>query len=157
MTEPDQEKKVEVEETLRRATKALKEKEKKEPGFHKQLERLATEKFRMRLEADPDLEKRLDDEFKKRRRLVEQKYRTQVVTFRIWIFTFLLVMMALETIAIFTIVIFNSLPSPLLDVDKLTLQVLVGATIAQVSAMFIVIIKSVFSDKLNEIIMSAHD
>lgn len=87
----------------------------------------------------------------------DQKFRNQIIDFRIQVFKFLLKMMAWETFAMLLIVVLDSLPFPVLDVDKLTLQVLVGATIAQISAMLIVIVKSVFSDTLNKLIMSGTD
>ena len=64
-------------------------------------------------------------------------------------------LMTLETITLFAIIILTSLPSIILLVADTTLQILVGATIAQISAMMIVIIRSVYSDTLNQIVVSA--
>jgi hypothetical protein len=91
-------------------------------------------------------------EFK--RKASDQKFRDQIVAFRLWLIVFILAMMALETIVLFVIIILASLPCPKLKIEPLTLQVLVGATIAQVSAMLIVIIRSVYSDSLNRLVMS---
>ena len=113
------------------AIKAFEEEEKKDPGVAKRFERLILQ-----------------------RESSDQKFRDQIVEFRKRVFRFLLWMMALETIVLFLIVILNSLPYPILNVDKLTLQILVGATIAQISTMLFVIIRSVFSNTLNKLIMS---
>ena len=45
--------------------------------------------------------------------------------------------------------------SQTLEISATTLQILIGATIAQISAMLIVIIRSVYSDTLNQLIMSS--
>lgn len=83
-----------------------------------------------------------------------QNLRDQIVNYRKCLFNFLLILMAFETVAMFVLVIVASLPSKILVIHDTTLQVLVGATIAQVSAMIIVIIRSVYSEGLNKFIMS---
>lgn len=82
----------------------------------------------------------------------EQDLRRQIIRFRRILFYFLLMLMTVETLAVFVIIVLASLPSPILAIKELTLQVLVGATIAQISAMLIVIIRSVYPDSLNKLI-----
>jgi hypothetical protein len=79
------------------------------------------------------------------------KFRLQIIKFRAFLFYFLLALMLMETITLFTIIILSSLDK--LEIEPLTLQILTGATIAQISAMIIVIIQSVFSDTLNQFVM----
>lgn len=79
------------------------------------------------------------------------KFRLQIIKFRGFLFYFLLALMLMETITLFTIIILASLEK--LKIAPLTLQILTGATIAQISAMIIVIIQSVFSDTLNQFVM----
>lgn len=102
-----------------------------------------------------DFDKPLTDiDFTTQKRKSDQAFRRQVVLFRTVLFYYLLVLMTIETLALSAIIVLASLPSKVLVIGDTTLQVLAGATIAQVSAMLIVIIKSVFSDSLNKIIMS---
>ncbi len=61
--------------------------------------------------------------------------------------------MTVETLALFIIIAFASFQT--LEISATTLQILIGATIAQISAMLIVIIRSVYSDTLNQLIMSS--
>jgi len=61
--------------------------------------------------------------------------------------------MTIETLALFLIIGFASFQT--LEISATTLQILVGATIAQISAMLIVLIRSVYSDTLNQLIMSS--
>lgn len=94
----------------------------------------------------------LKDRFEEQNKLTEQNFKDQILLYRQGFFVYLLVMMALETIVLFTIVILASVAThDILDINDTTLQVLVGATIAQVSTMLIVIIKSVYSDNLLEL------
>ncbi len=82
----------------------------------------------------------------------EQDLRRQIVDFRKLLLWYLIGFMTLETIALYTIVILTSLK--ILTIEPATLQILVGATIAEISAMLIVIVRSVYSNSLNKIIMS---
>jgi hypothetical protein len=88
------------------------------------------------------------------REIIGKAFGKQIVIFRICLFYFLVILMTLETATLFVIIILASLPSAVLKIGDTTLQILVGATIAQVSTMLIVIIRSVYADSLNTIIMS---
>lgn len=88
------------------------------------------------------------------RKKSEQDFRWQIVSFRQKLFRFLLFLMALETVSLFVLIILSSLPSKILVIADTTLQILVGVTLVQISAMIIVIIKSVYSDSLNQLIMA---
>jgi len=92
--------------------------------------------------------KQLESDQQARKNLLKQ-----IIVQRERLFVFLIILMAVETFVLFTIVIFASIPSPSirLTVNDTTLQILVGATIAQISAMVIIIIRSVFPDSLNKI------
>ena len=85
-----------------------------------------------------------------------ERLQSQLVFFRKRLLSFILILMACETVALFTIVILTSLPTKPLDIHDTTLQIFTSATIAQISAMLIIIVRSVFSDKLNPLIMSVH-
>jgi hypothetical protein len=75
---------------------------------------------------------------------------SQVVRFRERLFSFLILLMASETFMLFAIVIIDSIGG-IFHINDTTLQILVGATIAQISTMVIIIIKSAFPDSLNKI------
>ena len=98
-------------------------------------------------------EKKLSD-FYIEQQLSNQEFRRQVVSYRKGTFWLLVILMTAETLALYSIIILASLPSKILLIGDTTLQILVGATIAQTSLMMIVIIKSVYSDSLNKLIMS---
>jgi hypothetical protein len=135
----------------------------KPSGMENTIERLATEAYQEKKKTEPEFAKllarleKMGNIPKDPSELTLQTFREQLVLFRIWGIGFVLWMMALETIAIFLIVVLDSLPIPMLNVDKLTLQILVGATITQVSTMFYAIIRSVFSDTLNRLICKNRD
>jgi hypothetical protein len=81
---------------------------------------------------------------------IESDLLIQIILFRHEIFSFSIKMMCYETIILFFIIIMSSIK--IIDIDRMTLQILVASTIAQVSAMIIIIIKSIFPDSLNKII-----
>lgn len=83
--------------------------------------------------------------------LAEQDFLTQILFFRKSLFYFLISLMSVETFLLFLLVFLKALPMLKFSINDTTLQILVGATIAQISAMVIVIIKSVFPDSLNKI------
>lgn len=96
--------------------------------------------------------KSLNDIFDEQIKVTEQHFKDQILRYREGFFIYLLVLMALETITLFSIVILSSVASKkILVINDTTLQILVGATIAQISTMLIVIIKSVYSDNLLEL------
>ncbi len=72
------------------------------------------------------------------------------------IFEFLIILMSLETFLLYIIVIASSIPKlkelGFFYINETTLQILVGATIAQISAMVIIIVKSVFPDSSKKIL-----
>lgn len=88
--------------------------------------------------------------------LCSEKLQNQLVFFRKCLLCFILILMACETVALFAIVILTALPTKPLTIPPTTLQIFTSATIAQISAMLIIIVRSVFSDKLNPLIMSVH-
>lgn len=109
-------------------------------------------------------EKRHDERHKS-----NQNLRKQILSSRKCLLIFLVSLMAIESIVLFLIVIFSSLPAgssvpdsntlpseilKKLSIDPRTLQILVGATLAQISVMVIVVIRSVYSDTLNKDLMS---
>jgi len=102
---------------------------------------------------DADYNKPINEFFSRQKKTSDQRFRDQVVSFRKVLFYFLLVFMTVETLALFIIIAFASFQK--LEITPTTLQILVGATIAQISAMLIVIIRSVYSDTLNQLIMSS--
>lgn len=79
---------------------------------------------------------------------------TQINKFRKVSFLILIYLMVIETFTLFIILILSSLTNnSFLKVDNLTLNILVGATLTQVSVMMVLIIKSVFPVKLNDIML----
>jgi hypothetical protein len=88
-----------------------------------------------------------------KKREAEHNLLQQTIRFRRILFYYLLLLMTVETFMLFIIIVAVSLPSHWLVMPQITLQVLVGATIAQISAMVIVIIKSVYPDSINKIIL----
>ncbi len=102
---------------------------------------------------DSDYNMPINEFFSRQKKTSDQRFRDQVVSFRKVLFYFLLVFMTIETLALFLIIGFASFQT--LEITPTTLQILVGATIAQISAMLIVIIRSVYSDTLNQLIMSS--
>lgn len=119
----------------------------------REIEQRADKAFSSEKQTSSDYEKKITD-LKVEQQQSNQEFREQVVYFRKGMFWFLIILMTLETIALYIIIIVASLPSKVLLIEDVTLQILVGATIAQISAMMIVIIRSVYSDSLNKLIMS---
>ena len=78
--------------------------------------------------------------------------REQIMVSRRYLFWFILVLMGLETVVLFVVLILVALPSKPLTITDGTLQIVTGATIAQISAMLIVIVRSVYSESLNQFI-----
>lgn len=98
---------------------------------------------------------RLRDYWDDLQKLTNHDFRRQINDFRKKLINFLLWLMGIETFALFVIIILASISIKgvhILEIKDLTLQILVGATIAQVSSMLIFIIHSVYSDSLNKII-----
>ena len=75
----------------------------------------------------------------------------QALRYRGILFYFLLVLMTVETLFLFLIVCVTAEPYPILIIPDRTLQIIVGATIIQISAMVIVIIKSVYPKDLKQL------
>ena len=76
----------------------------------------------------------------------------QIMTSRRCLFWFILFLILLETVVLFVVMILAALPSKRLVIADSTLQIFTGATIAQASAMLFVIIRSVYSESLNQFI-----
>lgn len=97
----------------------------------------------------------------------EQNFRKQLVLSRDKVLHCILTLMVVETGILFVIVILASLQFPILfsgidpaitrgkilDISPTTLHILVGATVTQVSAMTLFIIRSLYSPDLNRIIV----
>jgi hypothetical protein len=115
-----------------------------------------TEKAKQPTELNKKLTEKLNELFLYQKQ-TEQDFRWQIVLFRKRLLLYLLYSMTVETILLYTIIILASLPSKILMIERVTLQILVGATIAQISGMLIVVIKSVYADSLNTFIMSNND
>ena len=113
----------------------------------------ADEAYSAEKHSSSDYQRKITD-LKVKQQQSNQEFRRQVVSFRKGMFWFLLILMTIETVALFVIIILASLPTKALLIEDVTLQILVGATIAQISVMMIVIIRSVYSDSLNKLIMS---
>ena len=75
----------------------------------------------------------------------------QALRYRGILFYFLLVLMTVETLFLFLIICVTAKPYPILIIPDMTLQIIVGATIIQISAMVIVIIKSVYPKDLKQL------
>jgi hypothetical protein len=76
----------------------------------------------------------------------------QAFLYRGILFYFLLVLMTVETLFLFFIVFETAGPKPKLEIPNTTLQIIVGATIVQISTMVIVIIQSVFPKDMKQLI-----
>lgn len=76
----------------------------------------------------------------------------QALRYREILFYFLLVLMTVETLFLFLIVCVTAKPYSILIIPDRTLQIIVGATIIQISAMMIVIIKSIYPKDLKQLI-----
>ena len=124
-----------------------------EEEFAQEIQQRADEAYSSAKVKQPDYDKTITALTVERQKS-EQDFRWQIVSFRRGLLWYLLILMTFETIALFVIIILASLPSRMLIIEDVTLQVLVGATIAQISAMLIVIIRSVYSNSLNKLIMS---
>lgn len=87
-----------------------------------------------------EYEKKIEDMVDKR------VFNAQIWDHREQLLHFLKIMMIIETFLLFAIIVLASIPFPSLRlmINDTTLQILVGATIAQISAMIFVIVKSVF-------------
>lgn len=83
---------------------------------------------------------------------IKQDFLRQIYSFRNTLFRFLIILMLGETVILFGIIIFTSIPEFPFRVNPTTLQILVGATIIQISTMVVVIVKSVYPGNLNDII-----
>lgn len=114
---------------------------------------LVKKDFEIEKKAQEIKEKNLELDGKKSDQKVREDLLTQITDQRGMILNFLMKLMASETIILFTIVILASIPSPYkLKINDPTLQILVGATIAQISAMVVIVIRSVFPDSINKIL-----
>jgi hypothetical protein len=88
----------------------------------------------------------------------QKKLFSQIICFRWCAFIFMILMMSGETIALFLIVFYSSTVdqssnSRILEINPTTLQVLTASTIIQISAMVIVMVRSVFPRKLDDLIL----
>ena len=107
------------------------------------------------LEKNPYIEGRMEsllDSIKMQRLdlctlLVKQAYQ-----YRRILFYFLLGLMAIETAFLFALVWMTSQCPPILEIEDSTLQIIVGATIIQISTMVVVIIHSVYPKDIKHLI-----
>ena len=102
----------------------------------------------------PDIESWANQKlsFAKARMELCMKLGDQALRYRGILFYFLLVLMGVETLFLFVIVLITAKPYRLLEIPDTTLQIIVGATIIQISAMVIAIIKSVFPKDMKQLI-----
>lgn len=77
---------------------------------------------------------------------------SQTTRYRGILFGLLMSMMALETLVLFVVLVLASLDPPVLAFREKTLEVTIGATIAQIGVMVVVIVKSVFPPNLKDIL-----
>jgi hypothetical protein len=85
------------------------------------------------------------------------KLASQALRYREYLFYYLLGLMTVETLFLFGIVFVTAPPHQLIEMHQTTLQVIVGATIIQISAMVIVIVKSVFPEDMKHLVDVARE
>jgi hypothetical protein len=93
-------------------------------------------------------ERKIEEEADYLRNLYDQN-----CVFRRRLFGFLVWLMAIETLVLFSLLVLQSLK--VLSVDGVTLRILVPATLAQIAVMILVIVKSVFPRRIDDALASA--